>query len=134
MRENFKRITPDEKSDLINRFKQKLLPLISAIETEEGIAHAEKKLERPTGPDWITLATKALHRVARAQELLTSDDVWHELGNADNPDNYRAQMGVVFRLAKRDGVIAFNGTYTEGVRASHHRAPIRVWRSLLLRR
>ena len=131
MRPDFKRITPDEKSDLILRFKQKLLPLLSTVETELGIAHAEKKLERPTGGTWMELATKAIHRVARQQELLSVDDVWRELGTVENEDEFSSQMGVAFRNAKRDGVIAFNGTYTESIRPTRHRSPLRVWRSLL---
>lgn len=133
MRADFRRITPDEKEDLIQRFKKQLLPLVATVETELGIAHAEKKLERPTGPDWMVLATKAIHRVARAQELLTVDDVWAELGTVENEDVFSSQMGVAFRNAKKDGVIAFNGTYTESIRPTRHRSPLRVWRSLLRR-
>jgi hypothetical protein len=128
----FNRITPDEKEDLINRFKQKLLPLIASVEAELGVAHAEKKLERPSGEDWLLKATKAIHRVARSQELLTVDDVWRELGEV-NEDDFKSQMGVAFRIAKKDGVIAFNGTYSESIRPTRHRSPIRVWRSLINR-
>jgi hypothetical protein len=134
VREGFKRITPDEKADLINRFKQKLQPLISTVETELGIARAEKKLERPTGEAWMVQAVKAINRVARRQELLTCDDIWNELGeHAADENAYKSQMGVAFRNAKRDGIIAMNGTYSESIRPTRHRSPVRVWRSLLRR-
>jgi hypothetical protein len=132
MMAGIKRVTPSEKEELIERFKKQLLPLVSTVETELGIVHAEQKLERPSGDDWLTQATKAIHRVARAQELLTADDVWAELGEVSD-DDFRSQMGVAFRLAKRDGIIVMNGTYSESIRPTRHRSPMRVWRSLLKR-
>jgi hypothetical protein len=101
------------------------------LAAEGGIATARVKLERPGGPEWLAQATDAIKHVAQAQDLLTADDVWAAMGPDEGGEEFRSQMGIAFRVAKRLGLIEFTGSFRASRRAPQHLKGIRVWRSLI---
>ena len=97
------------------------------VQTEAGVAKAERKLKHDPGAGWRLTATDALIRVARRQPELTGDDVWQELGEID--ERFAGQMGCVFREAMKQQLVVKTGAFVESARPSRHRSGIRVWAS-----
>ena len=101
----------------------------SIATTEAAVTKAAKKLADPEAAAWAEDALAALRAVATRQGTLTGDDVWQQLGTVD--ERFGSQMGVVFRRAKREKLIAPTGGFVESQRASRHRSGIRIWQSLI---
>ena len=110
--------------------ERRILDRAAAVaETEAGVRKAAKKIANPAAEAWQASALAALQRVAAQRETLTSDDVWQALGEVD--ERYASQMGLVFRAAKKAGLIASTALFQESQRPSRHRCGIRVWHSLI---
>ena len=110
--------------------EQRILDRAEAVrQTEAGIAKAAHKLEDERGAAWRAEALAAVRRVAERQEALTGDDVWQELGAVS--EFYSAQIGIVFRQAKKLCYIETTAQFVESQRPARHRSGIRVWRSLV---
>jgi hypothetical protein len=78
-------------------------------------------------------AQLAVQTVARRRIELTSDDVWVQLALTPHAatHDHRA-LGAVMRAAQRSGWITPTERFVQSDQPLRHRAPIRVWRSLLL--
>jgi hypothetical protein len=83
--------------------------------------------------DWKMDMVRGIYVIARRQPLLTSDDLWAELGAAAVQRCNPSALGGVFRSAARDGLIRLTGDRLESRRPAHHRRPLRVWQSLIFR-
>lgn len=92
----------------------------------EGIA----RVDEHAGGDFQELALLSVRAVAFARPMLTSDDVWVHLGRSATTHDNRA-MGPVMRRAQALGVIEPTERFVLTAQARRHRAPVRVWRSLL---
>ena len=84
--------------------------------------------------DWKESMQHAIYVIARRQPLLTSDDLWNEVGAAAVQEQNPSALGSVFRAAARDGLIRLTGDRQESLRPAHHRKPLRVWQSLICTR
>lgn len=74
----------------------------------------------------------AVQTVARRRLELTSDDVWVQLALTPHTatHDHRA-LGPVMRLAQRSGWIEPTERFVLSDQPLRHRAPIRVWKSLV---
>lgn len=111
--------------------KRRRRPSPGFVAAQAGIAMARVKLERPGGEAWLSAAEAAIAAVARRQAVLTADDVWKAMGPDEGGDEFRSQMGIAFRHAKRDKLIEFTGEFRASTRAPQHLKGIRIWRSLV---
>ncbi len=91
---------------------------------DEGILRAADG----AGEEWLRLAYAAIVALARSCDSFTADHVW--ASGLPKPDEPRA-LGAVMLRAQRDGVIEPLRVFRQTAQASRHRAPVRVWRSLL---
>lgn len=88
------------------------------------------------GPVWMQQAEACIHAVAKRKDYLTTDDVWREIeqrvGRGVMPAvRERRALGAAMVSAGRQGVITPTSSFKQSVRASCHRRPLRVWKSLL---
>ncbi|MGB5811744.1 MAG: hypothetical protein WBG86_14500 [Polyangiales bacterium] len=102
------------------------LDMIESIKQRES---AVKRSDEGANPGWKDEAYDAVMAVARARDTFTSDHVWQVLGEGGTRDP-RA-LGPVMRRVERDGYIAATDGWALCLRPSRHRAPVRVWRSLV---
>jgi hypothetical protein len=72
------------------------------------------------------------HVVARRQPSVFCDDIWfeYETRNLPHPREPRV-LGATVKAAAKEGWIAPTDEYRQSIRPSTHRAPKRVWRSLI---
>lgn len=77
--------------------------------------------------DWKPAAHAAVARVALERHRLTSEHVWDRL---EHPPEPRA-LGAVMRAAAKAGFVRATKEFEPSRRASRHRAPVRVWESLI---
>ncbi len=90
----------------------------------DGMARAEA--HAPAG--WIEQAVEKIRLVALRQALLTSDDVWTE--GLSHPHEARA-LGPCFTRARALGFVEPTDQFVLTAQVKRHRAPVRVWKSLL---
>lgn len=91
---------------------------------DDGMARAEAH----ASPEWRAAASAAIADVARGFPFFTSDHVW-ATGLA-RPRESRA-LGPEFKRAQFAKILEPTDTFKLSAQASRHRAPIRVWRSLV---
>jgi hypothetical protein len=77
---------------------------------------------------WRQDAQRAIMKVARKKARLVADDVW-ATGLA-RPREPRA-LGPEMASAEHDGIIVSTNDFKLTAQASRHRAPVRVWQSLV---
>jgi hypothetical protein len=95
-----------------------------------GKADGMRRVEENADDRWKNAALVAVYRAAYELDLLTSDDVWERLPAEVETHENRA-MGPVMRNACRLQWITPTEVHIKGRRASRHRAPLQVWKSLL---
>ena len=99
-------------------------PVAGELARDEGIERASEG----AGEEWFRDAYRAVVELARSCDAFTSDHVWAT--GLRKPEEPRA-LGAVMLRAQKDGVIEARREFRQTAQASRHRAPVRVWRSLL---
>lgn len=82
--------------------------------------------------DWRVAAENTLWKLCLKKRFLTSDDVIAQLELKGAKTHNNSALGGVFLKAKNSGWIAPYG-YEPSRRRSRHQAPIRVWKSLIVK-
>lgn len=77
----------------------------------------------------INAAFDVLCDLIREQPTITSDDVWRVLQSQGMPSGNKKALGVVFKDARRAGLIEPTERFVTSERAVAHGHPIRVWAS-----
>lgn len=95
---------------------------------EEALARVEANADE----SWKQTASLVVYLVARQNEYLTSDDVWHGLEGATVSTHEPRAMGAILKRAAKDGIIAATDDWRVSSRPECHGRPVRVWRSLTL--
>lgn len=108
---------------------------MSGGEIARGIAGRELGIARATraaNPEWETFMDVAVVEVARRKRWFTADDIERLRLAKEGPETHekRAMSGVM-RRAQTAGVCEITNRFEAGVRATCHRRPQRVWRSLI---
>ena len=102
-------------------------PQVHAV-TEEAIARVEQHANKA----WLEKSYEVLCEVASRQATLTADDVWSAISRTAMPYCHeRSALGIAFRRARRDGIIALDVATKESQRPGAHRRPCRQWKSLV---
>lgn len=92
---------------------------------------AMARVDRAAPEDWKEQAWATIEALAREQEYLVTDEIWHRLGW--QPPEPRA-MGPMMLKAARFGLVEkVEGGLRPGDRVINHARPQQVWRSLLYR-
>jgi len=80
---------------------------------------------------WQAMIREAIYRIARRQQLFTSDDLWVDVGERAMYQANPSALGGVFRGVAAEGAIVCTDDRRESQRPATHRRPLRVWRSLI---
>jgi hypothetical protein len=99
-------------------------PRASEAGKTEGMLAAEANA--PAG--WIDQAVAAIRLVARRAPFFTSDDVWAV--GLEHPHEARA-LGPCLARARALGLVEPTDQFVLTSQVKRHRAPVRVWKSLL---
>lgn len=91
-----------------------------------GIARVEASTD-----EWQQEALRVIREIATQRPVLTTDDVWRELGRDDDIEG-RA-MGAAMRMAAALGYIRRTDRTQKSERVACHRRDVRVWESVLCR-
>ena len=89
-----------------------------------------RRVAHNASPDWKEEALAVLARVAKTMPELTTDDVWHLVKEVTHEPR---AMGPVMKAGATAGIIEATDRFKLTDRPSRHRAPVRVWRSLVYR-
>lgn len=108
-------------------------PAIDLFESARLRDEAEAAVEANAPAVWSVMALDAVRECAGANREFIVDEVWSYMpdGAPTTPDN-RA-MGPVMRRAKAAGMIEPTEAFRLTRQVKSHRAPRRVWRSLIRR-
>ena len=82
--------------------------------------------------EWRLEAENILWKLCRSHRFVTSDDVMSQLENKGVETHNGSALGGVFVKAKNNGWIKEYG-FSQSRRRSRHQAPIRVWKSLIVK-
>ena len=96
---------------------------------------SNQKLQRAyslinSGEDYsfVRQSLRAIKRLSKTQELITSCDVWELLDSANiTPVNPRS-MGVAVKLAQKNGLIERTDGFKPSRRKQANQRPVRIWR------
>lgn len=96
---------------------------------EEGMAQALENANK----DWKDEAHKAIRFLIENKQFFTSDDVMNRLDRIGVKTHNNSALGGIFNGYARRGFIC-QATFTISRRPSRHKAPIRVWKSLVYKK
>lgn len=82
--------------------------------------------------DWRASAENILWKLCRRRNFVTSDDVIEQLERKGFKTHNNSALGGVFLKAKNGGWVKQYG-FAQSRRRSRHSAPIRVWKSLIVK-
>jgi len=77
---------------------------------------------------FIRQGLRALVRLSENLEYASSCDVWDLLENARIRPNNPRSMGLVFKLAHKNGLIQRTDNYRPSRRTQANQRPVRIWR------
>lgn len=83
-----------------------------------------------SGDDYsfIRQALRALSRLSDELEIVSSCDVWGLLEHARITPNNPRSMGLVFKLAHKNGLIQRTDNFRPSRRPQANQRPVRIWR------
>ena len=107
------------------------------IETDEETADeaATAGMEqsyRNSSTEYKRAARERLTYLIQSYDKFTSDDIINDLNRIGIVGNHAA-LGAMIKGAERAGLITATGEYKESSRPERHRAPIRVWKSNIVK-
>ena len=89
---------------------------------------AIRRVADNANPDWKVEAVRVVSTVAQRMPEFTTDDVWHLIEEVTHEPR---AMGPVMKAAAAAGLIEATDRFKLTERPSRHRAPVRVWKSLV---
>lgn len=98
--------------------------------SEAGKAEGMSRAAMGAPAGWIEQAISKIRWAAMRNAFLTSDDVWSQ--GLEHPEEARA-LGPCFTRARALGIVEPTEMFVLTRQTKRHRAPVRVWRSLLFR-
>lgn len=110
------------------QLSQRLTP-ISAVRSEAAKERALHRVDDAADEDWKEVALEAVRQVALRRDRFVSDDVWKRLP----PTRENRALGPVLRRAAAEGWIIATGEFSLTEQVKRHRAPVRIWQSLICR-
>lgn len=93
---------------------------------EEGMAKALENANQ----EWKDEAHKAIRFLATKKQFFTSDDVFRIISSKGIKTHNNSALGGIFYGYSKRGMIR-QSAFTISTRPSRHKAPIRVWQSLI---
>jgi hypothetical protein len=90
-------------------------------------------VEKGANERWKGAAMLCVMQAAKMNKTITSDDVWALLSDHPVVTRDGRAMGPVMLAAGREGWIEHTEEFRQSRRTSRHAAPLRVWRSLIVR-
>jgi hypothetical protein len=90
------------------------------------------RAERAANPEWRVFMEAAVVSVARNKRLFFCDDIEAVRMELNGPETHENRaLGPLMLWAMREGVCERTDDFALSARASRHRAPCRIWRSLI---
>ena len=110
---------------------------IFEVETDEETADEAatagmEQAYRNSTTDYKRAARERLSYLIREYNKFTSDDIINHLNRIGIVGNHSA-LGAMIKGAERAGLITATGEYRESNRAERHKAPVRVWKSNIIK-
>jgi len=101
---------------------------------QEAKMKAMQQVEAHTYPGWIDTALDAVRLAAQKRREFVADNVWDYMPTPnpqDDPQLEPRAMGAVMARANRLKWIEPTGFFKPALKATSHRRPCRIWRSLI---
>ena len=110
---------------------------IFEVETDEETASEAatagmEQAYRNSTTDYKRAARERLSYLIQEYNKFTSDDIINHLNRIGIVGNHSA-LGAMIKGAERAGLIKATGEYRESSRPERHKAPVRVWKSNLVK-
>lgn len=105
---------------------------LDAALAENRKREALQRVEEHADPDWKTFALETIRLVAETRYEFTTDEIQELLDIAPVQTHEPRALGAVMIQAARLGLIAQTDRFITSKSVRRHRAPKRVWRSLIL--
>jgi len=93
---------------------------------------ALQRVDEHADPDWRDVAYQCVIAVARRCATFTTDQVIEELSRYAVSTHEGRALGPVMMRAQRNSIIVSTNQFVNSEAVSRHRAPKRVWASLII--
>ena len=77
---------------------------------------------------FVRQGIRALSRLSKLKDKVSSCDVWELLENANITPNNPRSMGLVFKIAAKNNMIERTDNYRPSRRKQANQRPVRIWR------
>ncbi len=77
---------------------------------------------------FVRQGIRALSRLSKLKDQVSSCDVWELLENANIIPNNPRSMGLVFKIAAKNNMIERTDNYRPSRRKQANQRPVRIWR------
>lgn len=93
---------------------------------------ALQRVDDHADPDWRDVAYQCVVAVAKRCAMFTTDEVLDELSHYNVSTHEGRALGPVMMRAQRNSVIVATDQFVNSEAVSRHKAPKRVWASLII--
>lgn len=98
------------------------------LTSNEKLQRAYSLINSGEDHSFIRQSLRAIKRLSKTHELITSCDVWELLDNAKITANNPRSMGVAIKLAQKNRLIQRTDDFKPSRRKQANQRPVRVWR------
>lgn len=101
---------------------------VQDLSSNEKLLRAYSLINSGQDHSFVRQCLRAIKRLSKTQEFMTSCDVWELLDNAKITANNPRSMGVAVKLAHKNGLIQRTDGFKPSRRKQANQRPVRVWR------
>lgn len=101
---------------------------VEELTSNEKLQRAYSLINSGQDHSFVRQSLRAIKRLSKTQELMTSCDVWELLDKAKITANNPRSMGVAVKLAHKNGLIQRTDGFKPSRRKQANQRPVRIWR------
>lgn len=101
---------------------------VQELTSNEKLRRAYSLINSGEDHSFVRQCLRAMKRLSKTQEFMTSCDVWELLDKANITANNPRSMGVAVKLAHKNGLIQRTDGFKPSRRKQANQRPVRIWR------
>ena len=101
---------------------------VEELTSNQKLRRAYSLINSGEDHSFVRQCLRAIKRLSKTQELMTSCDVWELLDKANITANNPRSMGVAVKLAHKNGLIQRTDGFKPSRRKKANQRPVRIWR------
>ena len=101
---------------------------VEDLTLNENLQRAYSLINSGQDHSFVRQSLRAIKRLSKTHEFITSCDIWDLLDNANIIPNNPRSMGVAVKLAHKNGLLQRTDNYRPSRRKQANQRPVRIWR------